>query len=654
MSPILRDRRGGGGSAGGSPRARAIASASNFVGGGGGINVALSYSQKLARVGGLTYLPPRPGLSKPVVETTRFSEREPPPSVEPTVGMKPSQAVSVSYRGKPKETPGYFTSSSTSTSVITKTASTGAPSLYPVRSNDRADKALETAGVTPLLGPSSGRGCLPLPQPEPVSSHKTDIKLTAAATESKEVPLSSSSGVGKSKSPQVVPTRRRPNFGSSEDLPGMPSLAAASSDESVRKEDGSPPPQSNATPAPIEAPNTRREQPLLLEASTIALKNPKNLSSVMGGDESNENHGGGGNGNGGTKVPILPTLATDVFVSSGDFGVTARPSPLVNTSSPLTRRPNAGEPSLFGAEDSDGENGKARAGDAADGAASLFAAHAPAGSADALFTPQGSDPRAPAAAGGDDRRSFGDNGSSGNPITSVDPFSEGPPPKNLLTLPTSLPNPWGSSPQKQPLAAPKLWPTKGGTGFDRPVAPKNTPSRPAESSSERADAIPAAFVTPAVTDDHGSLGGSALHPREVEGTRGNAFSGRSMAASFMPPGVSAARPAAKYSSNLGPNRSGGSAATGFKGPHGGGMPVGGWGSGLRTTVDSSMAGADNSARDPSVKPPGVIAVFGFGGRLVCMHPRQKMRLASAPGVERLEDEHPGNSCRLRKGPVKVS
>ncbi|CAM9634879.1 unnamed protein product, partial [Laminaria digitata] len=67
----------------------------------------------------------------------------------------------------------------------------------------------------------------------------------------------------------------------------------------------------------------------------------------------------------------------------------------------------------------------------------------------------------------------------------------------------------------------------------------------------------------------------------------------------------------------------------------------------------AAAGTDHrsaAAREPGVRPPGVIAVFGFGGRLVCMHPRRKLRLACAPGVAPSPDEGPA----LRKGPVTVS
>ncbi|CAN0600996.1 unnamed protein product, partial [Ectocarpus sp. 12 AP-2014] len=50
-----------------------------------------------------------------------------------------------------------------------------------------------------------------------------------------------------------------------------------------------------------------------------------------------------------------------------------------------------------------------------------------------------------------------------------------------------------------------------------------------------------------------------------------------------------------------------------------------------------------------VTPAGVVASFGFGGKLVTMHPRRKIRLAPAPGVVPSPDDGP----TLRKGPVNV-
>lgn len=353
--------------------------------------------------------------------------------------------------------------------------------------------------------------------------------------------------------------------------------------------------------------------------------------------------------------PPPPPLSSDVFgLTAGEIGVTAGPSPFVNTSSPLTRgRNNGQEPFMFGGDGSgDGENGGS--GDVS-GAADLFATEAPARAADELFSSHRSDAHE---ATSDAGQSSGPSGSGSGPDSSM--FSQGPPPE--APPPPSLPNPWGSSPLKHPLPEPKRWPTKGVTGFDRPLTPLATEQKVpggenAAAASAEAGAIPAAFSGAAEAEFKDSK-------RRVAGAPG-----RVAPASFMPPAVAAPRlgaaVAGTQSWKSGSNGSFDGAsrrsaavaakpAPSFYGHGGGGGGFGrysgrsgdaAWGSGSA----KGATAADSAARDPSVRPPGVFAVFGFGGRLVCMHPKRKLRLAPVPGVGTSSGDGPA----LRKGPIKV-
>lgn len=362
-------------------------------------------------------------------------------------------------------------------------------------------------------------------------------------------------------------------------------------------------------------------------------------------------------------TPPPPSLSTDAFGQPvGPFGVTACPSPFVNTSSPLTRGRNGGrEESLFGTADA-ADGGDAGAGDpAVSSAAYLFATHAPAPAADELFSSRGADIPEPRTT--DARQSVGRLVEGGANAANV--FSHEPPPETPALPPPSLPNPWGSSPLKQPLPEPKRWPTKGGTGFDRPLTPlaaEMGPVREISSSSGEAGAIPAAFDESTGNEcgaDNGGFGGKAGR---------NAF--QAPPASFMPPVAVSTGVTAKPWENIGRGPSLQAAGVdgtfasasktlapqpsltrypntgGFKGYKGRSVG-GGWGLGVPAT---GTPAATEAPRDPNVKPPGVIAVFGFGGRLVCMHPRPKLRLAPAPGVVPSPDDGPA----LRKGPVNVS
>lgn len=360
--------------------------------------------------------------------------------------------------------------------------------------------------------------------------------------------------------------------------------------------------------------------------------------------------------------------------------VAAGPSPFVNTSSPLTRSRNKGgqEASMFGAAD-----------DAADeGAADLFATEAPARAADELFS---SEPgTATDAAGG--------AGGAGGGANDTGMFSQGPPPETPVLPPPSLPNPWGSSPLKQPLPEPKRWPTKGGTGFDRPLTPlaatekvSGTGSPRATAAGAEAGAVPSAFFGPAsgeFGDDDGGFGG----PGADEDSGGGGLEGK---ASEKPPvagsvpGIAPAKPwengisssgaggpggggvpaevlrpnssAPPASSKLSSSRFG--VAGGFRGfsgrgDAGGGGAGGAWGGSSALAAAAGVAAAtvaagtvpDRAAREQGVTPAGVIASFGFGGKLVTMHPRRKLKLAPAPGVPPTPDGGPA----LRKGPVNVS
>lgn len=363
-------------------------------------------------------------------------------------------------------------------------------------------------------------------------------------------------------------------------------------------------------------------------------------------------------------------------------GVAAGPSPFVNTSSPLTRSRNkAGqEQSMFGVADCavDGESETC--------AADLFATEAPARAADELFS---SGPGAAAVAAGNvDVHRGGSSGGSGND-TSV--FSQGPPPETPAVPPPSLPNPWGSSPLKQPLPEPKRWPTKGGTGFDRPLTPLAATEKASEAgppqaggaeagAGARAGDIPSAFFGPGSgdsgDDNNGGFGdgdggpeGQAFDKSPVAGPLAGMSpakpweSGGSSNAggpSSGVPGETASRTNSSASpapSKLAFSRFGAGPAGGYKGFSGRSEASGGaWGGSSALAAAAEMAaatvtaGADRATREQGVTPAGVIASFGFGGKLVAMHPRRKIKLAPAPRVPPTLDDGPA----LRKGPVNVS
>lgn len=625
----------GGGSVGGSPRLRSAASAEKMA---GGASVGLSFSQRMPRAGGLN-LPPRSAAPK-YVETARLPDRgRSPPLVEAAAtSTRQSQVLGMAYRGRPKGVSGTFLSPPAAV-VAVDTVNAENPPLSLGSCSDAPENAPDNVSSAPVRA-TPGEGRFPLPQPPPVTS-KTHREM--GANGERKCPSVSPSSEGEiSSCPHDVP---------SDDVSAVPSLTSPPANESSRKMSGPLVQQSDAAPTAAQSQGRSRERDSTLpEVPKEAPDEPEDLSWATGGESNAHDRDSDKKANteiaaanGRAKAPTPPALSHYVF------GVTAQPSPLVNTSSPLTRPRNV--PSLFGTEDREdggsGENVQARDGDAntVGEAEGLFATHAPAGSADSLFTVQDTDSQAGAAA---------DGSGGGNRTECVDPFSQGPPPERPPTPSTSLPNPWGSSPQNQPLSAPKVWPTKGGTGFDRPLAPTNLSESIRtlpESSLGGAGTIPAAFGDPPAAtselatiknegDPH-TLGGSKLRPKVGENPD-TTFPSRVKQASIMPSGVPSMRPTAKYSA----------AAPSFRRSHGGVMPMENWRPGAAAA--SSTAAVDNSMRDPGVKPPGVIAMFGFGGKLVCMHPRQKMRLASAPGIDRPGDEHTGNPPRLRKGPVKVS
>lgn len=359
--------------------------------------------------------------------------------------------------------------------------------------------------------------------------------------------------------------------------------------------------------------------------------------------------------------PSPPPISSDFFgldAAAGEIGVTAGPSPFVNTSSPLTRGRNGGlEPSMFGADGVDGDGKNGGSGDVS-GAADLFAAEAPARAADELFCSYGPD---------EHKATSRPNGSASAADTSV--FSQGPPPEVPVPRPSSLPNPWGCSPQRQPLTEPKRWPTKAGTGFDRPLTPLSTEQKipggghAAGAASAEVGAIPSEFFGQEDT---------AEFKDSRKGVAGGV--GRAAPASFMPPVVAAptigADVATAHGWEVGSNGSLDAASRcsvqaaatavvavkpasnlyarggsfGGRSDHRSGDA--GWGSGSATgTAVTSLV-----VRDPSIRPPGVFAVFGFGGKLICMHPKRKLRLAPVPGAATSGGDGPA----LRKGPVKVS
>lgn len=417
---------------------------------------------------------------------------------------------------------------------------------------------------------------------------------------------------------------------------------------------------------------------------------PRDISAAFGSD-------GSSSASGSPKRP--PTSASNVAGEPAaartsavpealSLGVAAGPSPFVNTSSPLTRSRNkAGqEVSMFGAADDAVDGESEEAGDSrskvSGGAADLFATEAPARAADELFS---SEPGATGAAGSAD----GPGGSADD--TSM--FSQGPPPEVPAVPPPSLPTPWGTSPLKQPLAEPKRWPTKGGTGFDRPLTPLAATERVLETGSPRAGqagAIPSAFFGPAsgeLGDDGGGFGGAGAGTGGGAGgggLEGQAFD-KPAVAGRPAPGIAPAKPWEGGSSNAGGPSGGGGGVPGeasrtnssvppassklsssrfgvagsFKGFSGrselGGGAGGAWGGSSALAAAAGMAAVatvptDCAAREQGVTPAGVIASFGFGGKLVTMHPRRKIKLAPAPGVPPTPDD----GSTLRKGPVNVS
>lgn len=353
-----------------------------------------------------------------------------------------------------------------------------------------------------------------------------------------------------------------------------------------------------------------------------------------------------------------PPLSSALFGQSvEDFGVTARPSPFVNTSSPLTGGRKGGlDTSLFGPDAAESDDGNVST---ASGAADLFASHAPVRAADELFCSQ--DPvlaeATPSAAPG--QQSLGDGGKGGN-TNNANLFLESPPPETPIEPPPSLPNPWGSSPIKQPLPEPRRWPTKAGTGFDRPQKNTKNPAREINSFSSRgAGAIPAAFFG-AVENENDNFGVENGGEGETESKPFQGAPAPSFLPAASPTGFATAKPFeggnsdgsfdAARANTLTPavvkptvGRYGHAASfKGFNGQHSGT----GWGAG---GMAAGTASTECYPREQGVRPPGVIAAFGFGGRLVCMHPRRKMRLAPVPGVVPSPDDGPA----LRNGPVKV-
>ena len=410
---------------------------------------------------------------------------------------------------------------------------------------------------------------------------------------------------------------------------------------------------------------------------------PRDISAAFGSDGSSASNSPQMPPTSASHVSGEPSAPTAAVPEALSLGVTAGPSPFVNTSSPLTRSRNRDgqEASMFGAAD-DAVDGESEA-----GAADLFATEAPARSADELFS---SEPEAAAGAAG----IMGGPGGNGGNDTSV--FSQGPPPETPAVPPPSLPNPWGSSPLKQPLPEAKRWPTKGGTGFDRPLTPRAGAEKASEAGPPQAGgggaaagagAIPSAFFGPASGDsgdDNNGGFGAGVGADGDDGLNGQAFDKPPVVAGPLPgmppakpwesgggsgnagrlggsaPGEAASRAASSVppaSSKLSSSRFG--AAGGYKGFSGRSEAGGGaWGgssalaaaAGMAAATGGTGAGADHASREEGVTPAGVIASFGFGGKLVTMHPRRKLKLAPAPGVPPTPDDGP----TLRKGPVNVS
>ncbi|CAM9247488.1 unnamed protein product, partial [Choristocarpus tenellus] len=418
--------------------------------------------------------------------------------------------------------------------------------------------------------------------------------------------------------------------------------------------------------------------------------------------------------------------------------VEAQPSPLVNKSAPLVRPRNSSGGPFFGfdqyddtgstKEDSHGNvSGHQSSDNQADEgppnrreAEAMFATSAPPPAADSLFSP---------AAEGDAQENssdFSSRGFRGNGTGSegevrqrpADLFSLGPPPEAPHP---SLPNPWGSSPQKAPLIPPP-WAQKAGKGFDQP--PPCTSWQGGGKFSS--DAVPEAFVGEG-DGEAGKFGGEGSGDKNAFGGGESSVAGFSRALSSQ--SIASAVPAvAHVGSTTGLSFAGGSGRGVGGGEPGrislqsrqrgiatvvsagtkpaypsepglvghvshiqGGAPrygdqcggasqslaggeigegrgrwgvsPGGQSLAIAAPVSAAVAMAGGSVaatRDPRIRPPCALAAFGFAGRLVCMHPRAKVRLASAgapgQGLPGQADSSFGGGekqSRLRKGPVKI-
>lgn len=683
--PVMRDRRPGNLTSG---------TMAGLLAGRPGAAGALDYSKGL-KTGDTAFLPPRHGSSVPQ-DTGRASDRQLRPSGEGSAGVpRPSHALGMSYRGKPNQAlplADSMTSTAADTDVNLLTVN-GRKSARPLSPEFPETSASVVTALTSLEAASADEHALKPQKENSKPEHPTSLGEKANAQLTTETCEDLSEPVGGATLPPSPPMTRidqQPVVDPAGDMTEASSLAA---------------PQSNASLAggnvsqlskPISAVETTELACTagLSDATAPALQNgPTESDDVSRADGAstgspqemqNGQHevisANFGSGNSVENRAVMaptpagfrpPQPSNNPFGSSaGGFGVTGRPSPLVNISSPLTRPRKSGEPSLFGT-DGAGEPDEGGNGAQVDKARDLFAANAPAGSADSLFTACGTGAPETSAP------SFGDDSQGGE--SEMDPFLQGPPPQVTTPQPqSSLPNPWGSSPLKQPLPAPKVWPTKGGTGFDRPLTPSKPAPGPLRGAAAGDGAIPAAFFGSA--NDEANAGAEPSyggHARTEDG--GSNYPGGGQKKSF--PAVPAPTVDAQWANTNGafsasaisrtnemsphgyrsrPGRSSSSSSNSAANPAGyvgngnfmeqNGSSTGAFGGSSGSVPASSTAGTVVE-RGRSVKPPGVIAMFGFGGRLVCMHPRRKMRLASATGLEPSADEQ--GASRLRKGPVKV-
>lgn len=663
FSPLLQDRRGG--SRGNSPRGKITSFSASSLG------VNLDYvSPRVAR---LSYLPPRAGLSKPNTPGRVPNERDRQLSDE-RVGETRTEALGLAYRGKLWDSGQSGRSLPNGNGVKSAGANgIGAPPLTSssppgAKSGEFPEKGFgRTVDISG--GPPQSGATTSLTHPASIGNQANNEQVLGLENGSSE-------------------PRERHGFPASrlEMQTGQRSVPSLSSDVDVLSShsNASPnDPRRNENALQLEAATTAEASNAARHISTPASPNEAveslDMSWATGGATNFENTVGevhrereDTSTNGIAQATTPPAISADVFgTSSGDFGLIAQPSPFVNTSSPLTGRPGGQEPSMFGPDSGEGEHDDLGAGNTGvNGAADLFADNAPAGTADALFTDLAPDKQGRTTGG----QSFGKTGDvSGNTTAFVDPFSEGPPPQEPPPPPSSLPNPWGSSPQKQPLTGPKSWPAKGGRGFDRPLTPASSAETVplVESSSGEAGSTPAAFLGPAAKDEmsysceHG-LGGSKVRPQgSDQGKRTDANGGnvshQFLPASFMHSKASAGKIATRRvtpwanrsfgaSSTPAPTRYPSTAGV-LRGQNDGERSTGAWCRGSSSAY--SAVSEDKAPRDPRLKPAGVIAVFGFGGRLVTMHPRRKMRLASSLTVNLPGGEQPANSSPCRNGPVKV-